>query len=232
MKKIRALIDEGKRVEARAALTELYLEGEKPVREAARKLLDDINRELVFNPACTEGARIHVVKRNEFLATIGKKYGVNWRMIARINGIKPPYPIRVGQQLKIIPGKTSILVRKGDFALALFIDRAFIKEYPIATGENDKTPAGTFVIEECLERPVWYPPEGGIIKYGEKENPLGERWLGFANKPGANGLGIHGTNEPESIGTKCTNGCLRMLNRDVIELYDFVGKGTTVKIVE
>jgi len=50
MKKIRALIDEGKRVEARAALTELYLEGEKPVREAARKLLDDINRELVFNP--------------------------------------------------------------------------------------------------------------------------------------------------------------------------------------
>ena len=69
-------------------------------------------------------------------------------------------------------------------------------------------------------RAPWTPPNGGIIKYGEKGYLLGERWLGFLNQPGANGLGIHGTNEPSSIRKKYSNGCIRMLNKDVIELYD------------
>ena len=82
-----------------------------------------------------------------------------------------------------------------------------------------------------LVQPRWYT-DGGIIEYGEEGHLLGERWIGFRNEPGANGLGIHGTNEEATIGTKCSNGCLRMRNDDVIELYDFMLPGSQVHIFE
>ena len=164
--------------------------------------------------------------------SVAKKYKVNWGMIRRLNGITDPELIRPGQELKIITGRPSVLVRKSDFALALLIGGIFVKEYRIGIGTDDRTPSGAFVIDNPLVRPVWNSPVGKAIKYGEEGYQLGERWLGFKNQPGATGLGIHGTNQPDSIGTKCSNGCIRMLNKDVMELYDFVGKGTKVEVVD
>jgi len=232
MQRIQSLIEEGRRVEARSALTKIYLRSRGPLRAAVTKVLDRINRDLVFNPSCLEGARIHVVSKGETLTSIAKKHNVNWRMIARINGIERPERLREKQQLKIIEGKRSLLISKSDFRLTLLIGGDYIKSYPVGIGKDDKTPAGDFVIDGCLVEPDWYPPEGGIIKYGQKGHLLGDRWLGFKNKPGATGLGIHGTGDRASVGTKCSNGCIRMLNEDVCELYDFVGEATTVTIVE
>ncbi len=228
----RSLLKNGKRIEARKLLSKLYLNSEPALRRSARKLLDLINKDLVFNPRCVEGAKIHVVKRGEMLITIAKRYKVNWRMIARLNGIGPPYRIREKQKLKIITGRPEIIVDKSEFRLALFINGAFIREYPVGHGKENKTPTGTLVVDQTLVRPPWFPPEGGVIHYGEKGYLIGERWLGFKNEPGASGLGIHGTNDAKSIGTMCSNGCIRMLNKDVIELYDFVVIGTKVKVVE
>ena len=109
-------------------MSKLYLNSEPALRRSARKLLDLINKDLVFNPRCVEGAKIHVVKRGEMLITIAKRYKVNWRMIARLNGIGPPYRIREKQKLKIITGRPEIIVDKSEFRLALFINGAFITE--------------------------------------------------------------------------------------------------------
>jgi lipoprotein-anchoring transpeptidase ErfK/SrfK len=114
----------------------------------------------------------------------------------------------------------------------LFINGEFIKEYGVGLGKDNKTPVGTFVIDRMLVNPDWYPPEGGVIKYGEKGHLIGDRWLGFKDLPGLVGFGIHGTNEPASIGTLCSNGCIRLLNEEAIELFDFVTPGTMVTIVE
>ncbi len=221
-----------KRLEARKLLTALYVTSDGRVRQAVRQALDGINKELVFNPACTEGAVVHVVKHGEMLTSIAAKYRVNWRGIKRLNRIVDERKIQVKQKLKILTGRRQVLVDKGEFLLALFIDGQFIKQYPIGHGKNNKTPTGDFIIETAEIDPPWTRPDGKVLKHGEKGHLIGDRWLGFKDKPGATGLGNHGTKESKSIGTLCSNGCIRMHNKDVIELFDLLKRGATVRIVD
>jgi lipoprotein-anchoring transpeptidase ErfK/SrfK len=60
---------------------------------------------------------------------------------------------------------------------------------------------------------------------GSAENPLKARWMGIVN-----GVGIHGTGEPGSIGSRASHGCIRMTVPDVIDLYPRVPVGTPVLI--
>jgi len=226
------LVKQGKRLEARKILSDVYWRGDAQTRRAAQLVLERINAELVLNPQCMEGATVHVVQRGEVLEKIARKHKVNWRMIARLNGISRPDLIRIDQRLKMLTGEQKILVDLSEFTLALFIDGHFIKQYAVGIGKDNKTPKGEFTVDQRMVKPDWYPPEGGIIKYGEKGHLIGERWIGFRNQPGAVGIGIHGTNEPETIGTACSNGCIRLHNKDVIELYDFVVSGARVTIAE
>jgi len=97
--------------------------------------------------------------------------------------------------------------------------------YKVASGKTpDLTPEGWFTIINKHKDP------GG----GEKvqENPFGSRWMGLNIPNHEDGLkyGIHGTNEPESIGTFASGGCIRMENREVEELYQKVKINTPVFI--
>ncbi|MGA1203186.1 MAG: L,D-transpeptidase, partial [Planctomycetota bacterium] len=76
----------------------------------------------------------------------------------------------------------------------------------------------------------WFPPNQPSVPYGDPANPLGERWLGFESADGFRGFGIHGTNEPETIGLEASEGCIRLVNEDVVALYPFVAIGTRVTI--
>lgn len=225
-------LEQGRDVEAREILTRVYREGDDEERERAHDALKQLNSELVFTPRVVDGATVHTVESGETLATIASKYGVSWRMIQRLNDIDRPQSIRVGQELKILDGPQRIVVDKSDFRLALFIDGDFIKEYEVGLGKNDKTPEGEFEVEEMLVEPDWYPPWGGVVEYGDEEHLIGDRWIGLSDKPGAVGYGIHGTNDPDSIGTMCSNGCIRLINEEVKELYDLVNTGATVIIKE
>ncbi|MDW7673311.1 MAG: L,D-transpeptidase family protein [Bacillota bacterium] len=95
--------------------------------------------------------------------------------------------------------------------LRLLSGNQLIKEYPVAIGKpNTPTPVGNFEIRAK----VMYP--GGVY---------GTRWMEF--KPE---YGIHGTNNPASIGTMASLGCVRMHNHDVDELFGKVRMGTPVII--
>ncbi|MCK4284068.1 MAG: L,D-transpeptidase family protein [Candidatus Brocadiae bacterium] len=225
-----SLVEAGKWLEARAILSSLYLESRGEWAAQLRELLDQINKELVFNPRCLIGAQVHVVQPGENLTKIGKKYGVNGQMIARLNGMADDR-LRTRQKLKVLTGRTSAVLYKGEFRLALLLDGVYVKEYPVGIGKDDLTPTGELTVDTKLVHPDWYPP-GGIIKYGEEGYQLGERWIGFADEPGAARLGIHGTDDEGTIGTKCSKGCIRLRNEDVIELYDFMQTGSRVRIWE
>ena len=121
---------------------------------------------------------------------------------------------------------------KSELTLTLFMGSAYVKQYPVCIGIDNCTPAGTFVVGLRQIEPTWYPPGGGMYAYGHPKNVLGTRWLGFASKPGCSGYGIHGTTNPGSVPGRKSMGCVRMLNQDVEELYDFVAKGTKVEIRE
>ena len=128
-------------------------------------------------------------------------------------------------------GELSLLVDKSDYTLTILLNGHFIKQYPIGIGKSNKTPVGVFVVDNKLVNPTWYSPEG-VYKYGHPKNVLGTRWIGFEDKDNLYGYGIHGTTEPDSIGKDMSNGCIRMKNENVEELFDFVKAKTCVVMQE
>ncbi|MBU5299259.1 L,D-transpeptidase [Clostridium sporogenes] len=108
-----------------------------------------------------------------------------------------------------------IVINTKAHTLTLFRDNNVYKTYKVAVGKpSTPTPKGTFKIINRAINP------GG---------PFGARWLGL-NIPYGD-YGIHGTNNPSSIGKSVSNGCIRMFNNQVIELSNLVPIGTTVIIV-
>lgn len=103
--------------------------------------------------------------------------------------------------------------------------------YPCAIGkEETPSPLGTYNMYGKSEWPTWYW-EGKAIPAGP-ENGLGARFLGISNDVHPRGYGIHGTNEPDSIGTAASHGCIRTYNEYIEEMYETVDIGETVIIGE
>ena len=219
----------GKKYEARNELSDLYFaETDKARRDEIKSKLNELNAELVFSREPSQGAFIYVVRPGDSLIEIATKFNTNYEFIMRINN-KHRTSIKVGEHLKILKGNVTVLVDKSDYTLTLLLDGRFIKQYPVGTGESDKTPEGKFVIENKLKNPVWYSPDG-IYQFGDPKNVLGTRWIGFEDKKGLYGYGIHGTTDPDSIGKEMSNGCVRLKNEDVQDLFDYVKTKMTVVI--
>lgn len=123
-----------------------------------------------------------------------------------------------------------IIVNKTTNQLA-FIQHGKIEAiYPVATGvATHLTPEGLFTVTVKAKNPYYRKKN---IPGGAPNNPLGTRWIGF-DAYGTDGrtYGIHGTNNPQSIGKYITQGCVRMHKKDVEELYEKVPIGTKVAIV-
>jgi lipoprotein-anchoring transpeptidase ErfK/SrfK len=93
---------------------------------------------------------------------------------------------------------------------------------------------GDFHIANKAVWPPWNAYWGEYMPGGSARNPLGARWLGTSARGRATGrvIGIHGTNQPSSIGRRISGGCLRAHNRDAIELYNNIPVGTPLTIHE
>ena len=151
-------------------------------------------------------------------------------LIAKANNVQGAN-IRVGETLRLIDGNAHVFalaVSKSRNDLVVTLDGQFFKRYRVSTGENAKTPVGTFKIVDKIAQPAWHKPGGKAIPYGDPENLLGTHWLAL-DLPG---YGLHGTWEPDSIGKQTSAGCVRLLNGDIEELYTILPKGTLVTITE
>lgn len=124
-------------------------------------------------------------------------------------------------------GLVQIEVNKRTNTLYYYQNGKVVKTYRVATGKSKSlTPEGTFPVIFKTKQPGWKGIPGG-----DPRNPLGPRWIGFqVNGDRGRTYGIHGTNNPNSIGSHASNGCIRMYNNQVIELYDKVPIGTKVWI--
>ena len=119
-----------------------------------------------------------------------------------------------------------IVVSLGDCKLALVEDGAVKKVYSVAVGKpSTPSPVGTFTIERRVANPV-YRHNGKMVEPGPR-NPVGTRWMGLSKA----GYGIHGTNEPKSIGKAASHGCIRMAKADLEEFYAMVQVGDTVELI-
>ena len=101
-----------------------------------------------------------------------------------------------------------------------------IAMYPLGLGKTySPTPVGYFKILEKVVNPTWTDPASGYSISSGPDNPLGYRWMQIKDN-----YGIHGTNRPDSIGGYVSNGCIRMLEKDVEKLFAAVDVGTPVDI--
>lgn len=193
----------------------------------AQESLGDANVKLLFSNIETPDSFIYEVQKGDGLAKIARKFNTTAELIAKANALKGPI-LRYGRKLKITKLKFSLVVDKSQNILTLKADDKIFKTYRVSTGKDSSTPAGNFKIITKIIDPPWYPPNSKAIQPGDPKNVLGSRWMGIS-KPS---YGIHGTIDPESIGSSVTEGCVRMKNRDVEELYSIVPEGTEVVIVD
>ncbi len=125
------------------------------------------------------------------------------------------------------PPSDGIYIDKSEKAVYYFRNGELSRIWPCAIGKEDTpTPTGRYEVTVTLEKPTWYW-QGEAIPPGP-ENGLGDWFIGINKR----GYGLHGTNEPPSIGTAASHGCVRMYNDDAGELVKMVSPGTPVVIAE
>ena len=121
----------------------------------------------------------------------------------------------------------SIIINLPSRMLELYSGNTLIKEYPVAIGKTSTpTPLGKFNVIDKEINPTWIPSGRGYTVLSGPDNPLGYRWIGFFDL-----YGIHGTNAPWSIGQAVSNGCIRMQEENVEELFEVVKYGTPVTVI-
>ncbi|RAP76826.1 L,D-transpeptidase [Paenibacillus montanisoli] len=140
------------------------------------------------------------------------------------------YSIMSAGVLKAAPleDNVSLVIDKSDHRLQVFLNETPVYYFAIATGKGSLTPEGEFKIANKVKNP-WYLRKN--IPGGDKKNPLGTRWMGLSvPNTGGYKYGIHGTNNPYSIGHSVSSGCIRMRNKDVEWLFRHIPIGTKVSI--
>lgn len=127
----------------------------------------------------------------------------------------------------------TVIVRTSQRRLYYVVSPGRAISYPVGVGRAGKQWAGESFISSKRLKPAWSPPAEirrdrprlpDVIAAGSPSNPMGAAALLLAHGEYA----IHGTNNPSSIGGFVSYGCIRMYNKDILDLYERVGVGTRV----
>ena len=165
------------------------------------------------------------MRRND--GTLGKWQAAALAAVIVVARFAGAQQLGAQEQTAVTPQSTRLIVVSiPDRKLALIEDGEVVRVYPVAVGARvSESPNGEFTIVNRITNPTYYHP-GKVIGPGP-ENPIGTRWIGLSQPH----YGIHGTNEPQSIGKAASHGCIRMARRDLEELFTLVRVGDTVEIV-
>ncbi|WP_137701367.1 L,D-transpeptidase [Marimonas lutisalis] len=159
-----------------------------------------------------------------------------------LNPIFAPQPVKVGPALQ--PGQLLILP-KAHFLYFVTAPRQAMR-YGVGVGKAGLEFTGTATIDVKKEWPTWRPTnemiereprtyakfkDNDYVQPGGPGNPLGARALYLFQNGRDTYFRIHGTTQPSSIGRSVSNGCIRMINDHVIDLYQRVPIGTPVTVI-
>ena len=223
-------------IDAASSILDSGVDENTPEGRRATEILGDANIKIFMTDIPSPRKKLYTIKSGDNLISIANRFGTTVAAIQVSNGLTPSNPVIFpGKTLYIYSGEWEVKVSRGKYKLYLYDKGKLFKTYSIGVGRQGRTPLGSFIIQNKQKEPVWYN-NGRTIPYGEKENVLGTRWMALkpTGKTNMNlsGYGIHGTWSPETIGTQCSNGCVRMRNDDVNELFTILPYHTKVTIEE
>ncbi|MCJ7545136.1 MAG: L,D-transpeptidase family protein [Phycisphaerae bacterium] len=234
-----ALTEAGKLLEARSVLSRALLAGglNEAEAEQARTAATRLAEETLLSPRFYEGdpyAFQYTFVSGDTLSRVERelKLHVPAQLILRVNGIAQGSAIRAGQSVKMIQGPFHAIVSKGNFTLDLYLHREgleklFIKRVRVGLGADGSTPVGSWKVGlgKKMINATWFPPASSPIRRpqrpGDPDYPLGNAgyWIGLVgtdpNTTSAEGYGLHGTNDPNSIGRAASLGCIRLADSDI-----------------
>ena len=232
--------------EGRAELSKALLSGKLPAEkeESARKTLSDLADKMLLSGQVFDGDPYtlqYAFQSGDLLAKVERKLELHVppQLLLRINGMDDARRIRTGQTLKVIRGPFHAIVTKGKFTLDVYLYRegcepAFIRRLRVGLGKDGATPVGLWRVKlgSKQERANWFtPPNSPVqkaIAWGEPDYPLGKRglWIGLEgiedNTRNHQGYGIHGTNDPASIGRSESLGCIRLADADIELIFSLL----------
>jgi lipoprotein-anchoring transpeptidase ErfK/SrfK len=202
-------------------------------RDVAKKPKDASVRIELTDVFLRKGRRGRTINEHELARAISKVLddpNLKRNLRAKLNPDLPAVTTKEARRRY----RTIVTVDRTGLKLRLFKRLRHARTYGIAIGmAGFDTPSGLFNIQSKQVDPPWHAPNrpwagsyaGRTIPGGSPENPLKARWLGVNGS-----VGIHGTAEEWSIGTRASHGCIRMRVADVIQLYRRVPMGTPVLI--
>ena len=223
---VQSYLQSDRLTEALRLLTEWYDDPRLTPQQNAQTLvlLDQLAATVVYSRQHRLTAP-YEVQPGDTLEKIAERYQVPWQLLGKINSLSNPRQLRPADRLKVLPGPFEAYVDLTQYRLTLVIDGLYAGRFPIGIGRDQSTPQGSFVVKNKVLNPVWYGPQG-VVPHEDPRNPLGGRWIDLGG-----GIGIHGTNNPASIGRNESEGCIRMGQQDIEDVFDILSLGSRVTVL-
>jgi len=227
----REAMKQGDLVAARVSFTAALDRGLLAADErSVREELTRINDALLFTRTVKSGDPLvsqHVVVANENLNSIARRCKVSEDLLVNINQLKDRNTIYAGARLKLIQGPFHAVIDKSDHRMDVYVGDLFVRSFRVGLGAHDGTPEGVWRVRDKLRNPEWNDPATGKHYLADDPaNPIGEHWIGLdavsGEAVGRTGFGIHGTNDPRSIGQDLSQGCVRLLTDDIELLFQML----------
>ncbi|HBG77321.1 MAG TPA: hypothetical protein DDW84_00535 [Phycisphaerales bacterium] len=237
LKDAQQCVSEGKIVAARNTLNDvLNMAMEDSLRQQVKQQLQALANDWLLSKTVQFGDNLctnYKVESGDLLSGIAAKHKVPYKFLMKINNITSEKSLRAGQIIKVVNGPFHAVAYLSSFTLDLYLQNVYVKSYKIGTGRAGKeTPAGLWraKVGGKLIKPVWTDPETGrTYKSDDPDYPLGSGWIALegidSRTQNISGIAIHGTKDEASIGTKSSQGCIRLYNGELTELYDMFEAG-------
>ena len=201
------------------------------------------NEKLIKAKTVVGAVQTHEIKPEETLLDVARNYGLGFNELQILYPHMDPWIPEIGRNITIptmwVLPRTKhrgIVVNIPELRLYHFFPKTgVVKTYPIGIGDlTTETPLGTFKVAQRAVDPEWKVPPDRRERYGGvkimppgADNPLGQYWIGLSNRK----YGIHGTNNPWSIGRSVSGGCIRLYPEHISQFFDEVLIGTNVEII-
>jgi lipoprotein-anchoring transpeptidase ErfK/SrfK len=242
IKEVEALLKEspGKVIEARDKLNiALRMPISIQQRSLVKKQLSELAEKWLFDRTVYPDdilCETYLVQRGDQLRIIGDRYKVPYEILMKVNKISRPESLQAGETIKVIKGPFRAKVYRSTFTMDVYLQNTFVRSFPVGLGkEGMETPTGLWRVKVGgkLEKPIWTNPLDGRRYYPEDPDyPLGSRWIGLEGledaAKGRTGFAIHGTKDPEQLGTAGSQGCIRLDNGAAILVYNMLFPGESL----
>ncbi len=200
--------------------------------EFVKKQLSSLADDWLFNKSVLQGDTLceyYKIQSGDRLQVIGEKNNVPYELLMTINNISDAKKIQVGQTIKILKGPFHAKVYRSSFTMDVYLKNTYVRTFKVGLGlAGTETPTGMWKVKPGgkLIEPVWTDPQGKTHYPSDADYPLGSRWVALegvsGDAVGKQGFAIHGTREPQSLGTASSQGCIRLENGSAVLVYNML----------